>query len=128
MERRAKQRLDLQLLCRIGPSKLLSAPVGTGAVLVSQNLSRTGILLRWLPSIPLPPIGSRLTLDVGLPRLPGQAARVMRCKAEVVRIELASDSHQLVGMKIGKIRFVQPSESAMNVDLASLQPATNLLN
>jgi len=46
MDRRTKQRLDLQLVCRIGPGRLLSAPIDSPEVLVTENFSRTGILLR----------------------------------------------------------------------------------
>jgi len=128
MDRRTKQRLDLQLVCRIGPSKVLSTPISSADVLVTQNFSRTGILLRWLPTIPLPSIGVRLTVDVELPSLPGRQPRAMRCTAEVVRIDGTSDRNRLVGMTIGKIRFVQAREDATRPDLESIPPATTLLN
>lgn len=40
---------------------------------LTENVSRTGILVQWLDDIPLPEVGGRLTLDVHLPRNPEMA-------------------------------------------------------
>ena len=129
MNGRTSERLDLQLICRIGRSKMLSMPRSSPDVLMSENLSRAGILLRWLPTIPLPPIGCKLTIDVELPALPGEEPRAMRCAAQVVRIDTGEDSRQLVGMTIGKIRFVAATQTpARWIDLESMQSANSFLN
>ena len=107
---------------------MFSTPICSAETLITENFSRTGILLRWLPAVPLPAVGARLTVDVELPRLPGALPRVMRCAAEVVRIELSADDHQLIGLTIGKIRFVQAAERVAPQDLKSMPPATSLLN
>jgi hypothetical protein len=128
MNGRRSERLDLQLICRIGRSKMLSMPRSSPDVLMSENFSRAGLLLRWLPTIPLPPIGCKLTIDVELPALPGEQPRAMRCAAQVVRIATGEDSRQLVGMTIGKIRFVAAAhEPARWMDLESMQPANSFL-
>jgi hypothetical protein len=131
MDRRTKQRLDLRLVCRIGSSKLLSAAVSPADLLVTENFSRNGILLRWLSGVELPSIGSRLTVDVDLPCTPGRVPRVMRCDAEVVRLERCSDPEPLIGLTIGKIRFARrdrESRPAAAADLENLPPATSLVN
>lgn len=129
MDRRSKERIDLQLICRIGSCEMLSMPRSSCDVLMSENFSRAGILLRWVPAIPLPPIGSRLTIDVELPTLPGQEPRAVRCAAQVVRVATGEDSRHLVGMTIGKIRFVAARwTSASRMDLESIPSANSFLN
>lgn len=128
MDRRTKQRLDLQLVCRVGASKVLSAPASKTKFLVTENFSRSGILLRWLPEIPLPAVGGKLTVDVDLPCAPGVAPRLMRCTGEVVRIERTKDSRTNVGIMIGKIRFVPAKAAGRKTRLEEMAPATPLLN
>jgi hypothetical protein len=52
----------------------------------------------------------------------------MRCNTEVVRIETTPEAHPLVGLTIGKIRFVPMLRSAFSHDLESMPVATSLLN
>src|SRR5690348_6848532 len=126
MDRRTKERLDLQLVCRIGSRKVFSALRAHGTLL-TENLSRTGILLRWLPGVAVPSIGSKLTVDVGLPAAKGATPRAMRCSAQVVRIERKSDECHLVGVTVGKIRFIEP-DPVLWADLKSMPSASKLLN
>lgn len=125
MNRRIKERLDIQLVCRIGCSNMLSMPRSSSDVLMSENFSRAGLLVRWPPTIPLPSIGCKLTVDVELPELPGAEPRAMRCFAQVVRIDNGQDSQQLVGMTIGKIRFVAATQIPAPCMHLELMPATN---
>ena len=79
MERRSKNRHDLQLVCHIGETKVLSATpeqgsraleamTAKGAVeATTENMSRDGMLMRWLDGVPLPEIGTILTVEVDLP-------------------------------------------------------------
>ena len=108
---------------------MVSTPRSSSDVLMSENFSRAGILLRWLPTIPLPSIGCKLTIDVELPALPGEEPRAMRCAAQVVRIDTSKESRQLVGMTIGKIRFVAAAPTPVQpIDLESMPSATSFLN
>ena len=127
MDRRSTERLDLQLVCRVASAKALRASCTPKDQLMSENFSRNGILLRWLPTVKMPEIGSKLTVDVSLPCAPGAVPRAMRCNAQVVRIELRRDRHHLVGVTIGKIRFVQ-TDPAVWADLKSMRPASKHLN
>ena len=127
MDRRTKERLDLQLICRVDSGKAIPAVGYACDQLMSENFSRNGILLRWLPSVKMPEIGARLTVDVGLPTAPGAAPRAMRCNAKVVRIERKKDQHHLVGFAIGKIRFVQADPAIWN-DLENMPAASSRLN
>jgi len=121
MERRTKARLDLQLLCRIGDDKLLSAPLEA----FTENMSRDGILMRWIEPFPLPGVGCRLTVDVPLPANPGNTPRLMRCAATVVRIVRQKAGQPSVGLHIDNVRFVEPKAPAGPHPLESMPAATD---
>jgi len=121
MDRRTKARLDLQLLCRIGADKVLSSPLGA----LTENMSREGMLLRWIEAVPLPGTGCKLTVDVDLPENEGIGRRVMRCRTTVVRIVREGDGPPSVGLHIHSVRFVQAKASAGGFDLGSMPPATD---
>jgi hypothetical protein len=126
MDRRTKERLDLQLVCRVGSGK--SSPAASpDEHLMSENFSRNGILLRWLPNVKMPEIGAKMTVDVGLPTPAGAAPRAMRCNATVIRIQRRKDHHHLVGFEIGKIRFVKADPRVWG-DLHALATPNNLVN
>jgi hypothetical protein len=110
MNRRTKDRIDLRLLCRIGPEKVLSSASANQSQVVgmTQNLSRCGLLMRWMDSVDLPEAGSALTVDIDLPADEAFGPRLMRCGTTVVRILPSADGGFTVGMKIRNIRFVAP--------------------
>jgi hypothetical protein len=114
MNRRTKERLDLQLLCRIGARTVLSTPSGRQAAKVrgiglTENLSRSGLLMKWLDAVALPEIGAELTVDIDLPVDEAFGPRAMRCQATVVRIIRTGRTAPVVGMRIGNIRVITPS-------------------
>ena len=115
MNRRTKERVDLHLQCRLGPSKVLSIPLAGQSQIIglTQNLSRCGILMRWQDNVELPVVGSELTVDIDLPADAAYGRRLMRCRTTVVRILTSDDGVQTVGMKIRNIRFVS-IESGLN--------------
>ncbi|HKD08548.1 MAG TPA: hypothetical protein VKB79_21785 [Bryobacteraceae bacterium] len=95
---------------------------------MSENFSRAGILLRWLPGIPLPEVGSPLTVDVELPSAPGRAPRVMRCDTEIVRIQGAGGSAPKVALTIEKVRFESRPHRAAVADLGKMLPLSTRPN
>lgn len=113
MNRRTKERIDLRLLCRIGPEKVLSSATANQSQVVgmTQNLSRCGLLMQWMDSVDLPEAGSSLTVDIDLPADEAFGPRLMRCGTTVVRI-IPCDGGFTVGMKIRNIRFVAPKRSS----------------
>jgi hypothetical protein len=120
MDRRTKARLDLQLLCRIGADKILSAPLEG----LTENVSRDGMLMRWAEPFPLPEIGCSLTVDVQLPANSVHAPRLMRCGATVVRIVRGRTGHPSVGLRIDNVRFVE-ARSVRSYPLESMVPASD---
>jgi hypothetical protein len=121
MDRRTKIRLDLQLLCRIGDDRLLSAPFEG----LTENMSRDGMLMRWIEPFPLPVIGCRLTVDIQLPVDSGRAPRLMRCAATVVRIVRKKTGQPSVGLRIDRVRFVTAKTPLRCWPLESMPPASD---
>jgi hypothetical protein len=117
MDRRTKQRVDLQLICSLGERAVRSTPFQS----VTENISRDGILMRWLDAVPLPAVGSGLTVEFALPESEGFGKRAMRCRTTVVRITESSDGQSAVGLHIDGINFISaPDEAAVGRDLRTM--------
>jgi c-di-GMP-binding flagellar brake protein YcgR len=128
MDRRNKSRIDAQLTCYVRTGRLTATPVRT----MTENVSRTGILMRWMSGVSLPKIGGKLVLDLQLPESSEFGSRVMRCRAQVLRITPGSGTDQAVALRILSIRFVisaPPSAKKIpsRADLASMPVATGLV-
>ena len=140
MNRRTKERLDLRLVCRIGPDKVLSTlGVPAQSLGLTQNLSRSGLLMRWLDTVSLPHVGSGLTVDIELPADASFGPRLMRCRTTVVRIITDPDALPTVGMRIRNIRFVNAENAPVPAgptheahpaawELETMPPASSRLN
>lgn len=129
MERRNKARHSLQLLCRAdGGAVRSAAPEG-----ITENMSRDGILMRWLDDVPLPEIGSPLVVELELPAESAFEPRVMHCRTTVVRITKGRDGQKSVGLRIEHLGFRRAGKTAKGAgsvhspapDLASMAPASN---
>jgi hypothetical protein len=101
-----------------------TAPIRTEEMLLSENISRDGILLRWAPSAALPFIGDRLTVDIDLPEKPGHKPRAMRCTGRVARIDCGGSAPR-IALSIAGIRFVSASPTRL---LEALPPASPHIN
>src|SRR5438067_3251466 len=99
MDRRNKDRHNLQLVCVANAGTAYTAPFEG----VTENMSRDGMLLRWLHSVPLPEIGSVLKVEVELP-VSEFGPRVMCCATTVVRIT-GTGASRSVGLRIDNVRF-----------------------
>jgi hypothetical protein len=116
MDRRISLRHNLQLICRIGSGRLLAV---SNRVL-TENVSRTGMLVRWLDGMPLPRVGGKLTLDVQLPKNPEIDPRVMRCRTTVVRVIPGSGRQHEVALRVHNMSFVAAKNPAATYDLAAI--------
>lgn len=124
MDRRTKQRIDLQLLCRLGTDAIRSTPLEG----ITENISRDGILMRWLDAVPLPAIGTSLTVEFSLPESEDFGPRVMRCETTVVRFENEGRKNQAVGLRIESLKFAEAPEKPASPDLEAMPVATNKVN
>jgi c-di-GMP-binding flagellar brake protein YcgR len=121
MDRRNKTRIDLQLTCYIGAGKVQAAPVHA----ITENVSRTGMLMRWSAGVPLPALGGKLTVDVQLPQNSCFGPRIMRCRAEVIRMKPRGDQHE-VALRVASMRFINArSAPATSPKSQKLRPSTN---
>jgi c-di-GMP-binding flagellar brake protein YcgR len=120
MDRRSKTRVDMQLTCLVAADRLEATPVRV----FTENVSRTGILMRWAANSPLPEVSKTMTLDVQLPENSEFGPRVMRCRATVVRITRRSGDQPAVAFEVQNMRFIKP-RSRKARDLASMPLATN---
>lgn len=125
MDRRTKQRLDLQLLGRMGQRSIRGGALQG----ITENISRDGILMRWCDGVPTPEVGASLTVDFTLPESEGFGQRIMRCRTLVVRIGVAEDGHTQVAMRIDGISFTEAdADGRTAIDLKSVPSATERVN
>lgn len=122
MDRRTKERHELQLICRYSADEVRSAPYEG----MTENMSRDGILMRWLQNVPLPEPGDSLTVEVDLPGGEDFGPRVMRCATTVVRVVRGRAGLPLVGLHIDKVRFTPAGKR--RPELATMRLATDLVN
>jgi c-di-GMP-binding flagellar brake protein YcgR len=123
MDRRTKSRIDVQLTCFVGAGRAHAEPLRV----LTENVSRTGMLMRWIEGTPLPDIEKKLTLDVKLPENSEVGARVMRCRTEVIRITPAGNTHA-VALRVLSMRFVKSRPAADSSNLAAMPVALDRLN
>ncbi len=103
MDRRTKTRLDVELTCYVGTARVIARPFRT----VTKNVSRTGMLMQWDSTKPVPLVGRKLTVDLELPENSEYGPRVMQCRATVVRVDQLSGGNQALALKIHSMKFMQ---------------------
>lgn len=108
MDRRIKSRIDVQLTCYVAAGQVQAEPMRA----ITENISRTGILMRWMDGVPLPQIAGEMVLDVKLPENSEFGPRVMRCRTEVLRVTACEGSAHAVALKILSVRFVKGRRAA----------------
>jgi c-di-GMP-binding flagellar brake protein YcgR len=120
MDRRTKSRIDVQLTCYVGAGRVQAEPIRA----LTENVSRTGMLMRWVEGIPLPNVDGKLVLDLQLPENSEFGPRVMRCRAEVLRVSPGKGNSHEVALRILSMRFMKRKREIGVSDLASMPVAT----
>jgi len=120
MDRRTKSRIDVQLKCYIGAGRVEAEPVHA----LTENVSRTGLLMRWVAGIPLPDVDGKLVLDLQLPENSEFGPRVMRCRAEVLRVSPGKGNSHEVALRVLSMRFMKRKRVIRASDLASMPVPT----
>jgi c-di-GMP-binding flagellar brake protein YcgR len=119
MDRRTKSRVDVQLTCYVRPGKIKGQPLRT----LTENVSRTGMLMRWTPDVPLPKVEKKLILDIELPENSDFGPRLMRCRTEVIRVvPRPRDAHD-VALRVLSMRFVKTRREIKPSDLLKMPVA-----
>ena len=124
MDRRTKSRIDVQLTCFVGDGKVQASPVRT----LTENVSRTGMLMRWVQGLPLPEVDKKLILDLKLPENSDVGPRVMRCRTEVIRVTPCEGNTHAVALRILSMRFIKGKHMAPVADLASMPVRAGQVN
>src|SRR5256885_10054186 len=117
MDRRNKSRIDMQLTCYVAAGRVEATPMRA----LTENVSRTGVLMRWMEGAPLPKVDGKLTLDLQLPENSEFGARVMRCRAEAVRVTQRAGKEHEVALRIVSMRFMKSKHGPRVRDLASVR-------
>ena len=116
--------MDVRLTCYVGSGKVHAAPMRA----LTENVSRSGMLMRWMQGVPLPAVDGKLTLDIELPENSEFGPRVMRCDAQVVRImPHAGDTHA-VALNVLGMRFIRARRRPAKSDLAAMPLAVSRVN
>jgi c-di-GMP-binding flagellar brake protein YcgR len=116
MDRRTKSRIDVQLTCYVGAGKVQAEPMRA----LTENVSRTGMLMRWMEGAPLPNVDRKLVLDLQLPENSEFGPRVMRCRTQVLRVTaIAGNSHE-VALRVLSMRFIKSKPGISPSDLAAM--------
>jgi c-di-GMP-binding flagellar brake protein YcgR len=119
MDRRTKSRIDVQLTCYVGAGKVWAEPIRA----LTENVSRTGMLMRWVEGIPLPKVDSKLVLDLQLPENSEFGPRVMRCRTQVLRVTSGKGNSQEVALRVLGMRFIKGIREIKPSDLAVMPVA-----
>jgi c-di-GMP-binding flagellar brake protein YcgR len=93
MERRERARVNVKLQCRLDRK-------GRGdhhACEFTENISRTGILIRWENTVAPPAVGDPIVVKLKMPENPVFGPRWMHFRARVVRVTPTHD-HSLVAV------------------------------
>ena len=104
LEQRSHERINLALECRVSPGSRRSS----GTMKLVENISRSGILIRWLASdgpedIPRP--GDTLNIEMALPANHNFERKCWFCGGTVVRVTKAEDNSPLVAVRINTTKF-----------------------
>jgi hypothetical protein len=102
INQRQSPRIDIRLKCRV------SAPgMGLRAEMITENISRSGILVIWKSdqSLPVPAVGDLLTVDVELPSHHGFGRKCIHCQAQVVRVTDPEGESPRVALSVNYMKF-----------------------
>jgi c-di-GMP-binding flagellar brake protein YcgR len=116
MDRRTKSRMDVQLTCYVGAGKVQAQPMRA----LTENVSRTGMLMRWIEGIPLPKIDRKLVLDLQLPENSDFGPRLMRCRTQVLRVTPRAGNTHEVALRVLSMRFIKIKCELKPSDLAAM--------
>ena len=103
MNRRGSTRVAVRLTCRV-----LWLEGGECGTMLTENISRDGMLLRWEDGAGgrLPAVGEMLVVEVELPEQEGFERRCIRCQTTVARVhDEPGGSFTWVGLRIHAMDF-----------------------
>ena len=109
INQRQSPRIDIRLHCQVSAPGLCHR-----ASMVTENISRTGILLAWdggSPAAPAPQPGQMVTVDIELPAHHGFGRKCIHCQAAVVRVDPGAAGVARVGLRVNYMKFREFQEN-----------------
>ena len=102
INQRQSPRIDIHLKCHVSaPGQCFRGSM------VTENISRSGILLVWKTDYPapMPEVGQLLTVEIELPLHHSFGRKCMHCQAEVVRVSALDDGAPRVALSVNYMKF-----------------------
>jgi len=114
INRRETPRIDVRLNCRVSSPRVWS----NGFVGVTQNISRSGLLVLWNgkeSGSRLPRVGDLITMDIELPVHHDFPTKCIHCQGTVVRVSVTENEAPLVALNVNYMKFRDYGRSVGNV-------------
>jgi hypothetical protein len=104
INRRETPRIDVKLNCHVSSPRVWS----NGFVGVTENISRSGLLLLWngkQSGSRLPRVGDLITMDIELPVHHDFPTKCIHCQGTVVRVSVAEKQAARVALNVNYMKF-----------------------
>jgi hypothetical protein len=119
LEQRSHERVNLALECRVTSGNKRSG----GTMKVVENISRTGILIRWVSSDgshDIPRSGDTLHIEIVLPVNHNFGRKCWFCGGTVVRVSKAEDNSPLIAVRVNTTKFRKYTPAASHKPAAQI--------
>ena len=104
INRRETPRIDVKLKCHVTSPRVWS----NGFVGVTENISRSGLLLQWAGQqngSRLPRVGDLITMDIELPSNHDFPSKCIHCQGTVVRVSATENEAPRVALTVNYMKF-----------------------
>ena len=104
INRRETPRIDVKLKCHVSSPRAWS----NGFVGVTENISRSGLLLLWdsrQVGSRLPRVGDLISMDIELPVHHDFPTKCIHCQGAVVRVSVTENEEPRVALSVNYMKF-----------------------
>jgi hypothetical protein len=104
INRRETPRIDVKLKCHVTSPRVWS----NGFVGVTENISRSGLLLLWAAQQNgerLPRVGDLITMEIELPANHDFPSKCIHCQGTVVRVSVLENEPPRVALTVNYMKF-----------------------
>jgi hypothetical protein len=103
INRRESPRIEIKLRCHV-----TSPSLWTRDAMVTENISRSGVLIAWCggeASAPVPSVGQLLTVEIELPANHGFGQKCIHCQGTVMRLMSADPQSTRIALRVNYMDF-----------------------
>lgn len=104
INRRETPRIEVKLTCYVSSPRVWS----NGAVGVTENISRSGLLMLWngkQTGSRLPRVGDLITMDIELPAHHDFPTKCIHCQGTVVRVSVGENEPPRIALNVNYMKF-----------------------